>query len=145
MTDLAPRPVSAAAASTTPGVVTCAAYARGRRIADVPLDDIDRVLRSQDDAFIWIGLYEPGQELLRKVQREFGLHDLAIEDAHRAHQRPKLEQYDGALFVVLHTVQISAQVQQLEFGETHLFVGQRYVISVRHGASTSYTQVRARC
>jgi len=126
------------------GVVACAAYADGRRVREVALEDISEVLQ-QPEQFVWIGLLEPSEELLRVVQREFSLHDLAIEDAHRAHQRPKLEQYDGALFVVLHTVQINAQVQQLEFGETHLFVGQRYVISVRHGASTSYTQVRARC
>ena len=108
MTDLAPRPV--VASPTAPGVVTCAAYARGRRIADVPIDDIDRLLRANPDAFIWIGLYEPGQDLLKKVQREFGLHDLAIEDAHRAHQRPKLEQYEESLFVVLRTAQVTRSV-----------------------------------
>jgi magnesium transporter len=129
---------------TMGGVVACAAYADGRRVREVALEDISEVLE-QPEQFVWIGLLEPSEELLRVVQREFSLHDLAIEDAHRAHQRPKLEQYDGALFVVLHTVQINAQVQQLEFGETHLFVGPRYVISVRHGASASYTQVRARC
>jgi magnesium transporter len=129
---------------TMGGVVACATYADGRRVREVAIEDISEVLQ-QPGQFVWIGLLEPSEELLRVVQREFSLHDLAIEDAHRAHQRPKLEQYDGALFVVLHTVQINSQVQQLEFGETHLFVGQRYVISVRHGASASYTQVRARC
>ncbi len=148
MTDLAPRPVrTAPVSSTTPGVVTCAAYARGRRIADVPLDDIDRVLHSQD-AFIWIGLYEPSQELLHKVQREFGLHDLAIEDAHRAHQRPKLEQYEESLFIVLRTPQLTHvddDALKLHFGETHIFVGERYVVTVRHGSHRSHSELRARC
>src|SRR5207237_359465 len=108
--------------------------------------DIDRLLRSQD-AFIWIGLYEPDQDLLRKVQREFGLHDLAIEDAHRAHQRPKLEQYEESLFVVLRTAQVSTTDGEvrLEFGETHVFVGERYLVTVRHGSQRSYADLRARC
>jgi magnesium transporter len=129
---------------TMGGVVACAAYAHGRRVREIALENISEVLKDPEQ-FVWIGLLEPSEELLRVVQREFSLHDLAVEDAHRAHQRPKLERYDEALFVVLHTVHINAQVQELEFGETHLFVGPRYVISVRHGASASYTQVRARC
>jgi magnesium transporter len=147
MTDLAPRPVGTSPErGTQRGVVTCAAYAKGRRVADVALDDIDRVLRSQD-AFIWIGLYEPDQPLLLKVQREFGLHDLAIEDAFRAHQRPKLEQYEESLFVVLRTARITHQDDTLglEFGETHVFVGERYVVTVRHGSQRSYADLRARC
>jgi magnesium transporter len=132
--------------ATTRGVVTCAAYAGGRRVAEVPLDDIDRVLRDSDGGFIWIGLYEPDQELLRKVQSEFGLHDLAIEDAHRAHQRPKLEQYEKSLFIVLRTAQLIQKDGQLdvEFGETHVFVGGSYVVTVRHGSQRSYADLRAR-
>ncbi|HEY7363534.1 MAG TPA: magnesium/cobalt transporter CorA [Methylomirabilota bacterium] len=126
------------------GVVTCAAYAGGRRIADVTLDDISEVLKQDDERFIWIGLHEPDGPLLRKVQAEFGLHDLAIEDALRAHQRPKLELYDGSLFVVLRTVRMEPG-RQLETGETHIFVGSRYIISVRHGSSLSYSAVRTRC
>ena len=124
------------------GVVACVAYAGGRRVGDVALADISEMLKQ--DRFVWIGLHEPDEELLRVVQSEFGLHDLAIEDAHRAHQRPKLEMYDGALFVVLHTVQPDTATNRLEFGETHLFVGPRYIISVRHGASLPYGEVRAR-
>jgi magnesium transporter len=127
------------------GVVACVAYADGRRVGEVALEDISEVL-AQPGPFVWIGLHEPSEEVLRLVQREFGLHDLAVEDAHRAHQRPKIEQYDGALFVVLHTVSVNPDGEQLEFGETHLFAGPRYIISVRHGASsTPYAQVRARC
>ena len=126
------------------GVVACAAYANGRRVREVDLEDISEVLK-EPDQFVWIGLNEPSEELLRVVQHEFSLHDLAVEDAHRAHQRPKLERYNDALFVVMHTVGVNAQLRELEFGETHLFVGPRYVVSVRHGASAPYTQVRARC
>jgi magnesium transporter len=124
--------------------VNCAAYAGGRRIADVEIQAINTVLK-QEDRFIWIGLHEPSADLLKQVQHEFGLHDLAIEDAHRAHQRPKLERYDDSLFVVLRTVQGEGGPGQLHFGETHIFVGPRYVVSVRHGSSLTYTAVRSRC
>jgi magnesium transporter len=126
------------------GMVACVAYADGRRLGDVGIEDISEVLK-QPDRFVWIGLHEPDAELLRIVQEEFGLHDLAIEDALRAHQRPKLEVYDGSLFVVLHTVQPDPATKRLSFGETHLFVGPRYVVGVRHGPSMGYREVRARC
>jgi magnesium transporter len=125
-------------------IVNCAAYANGRRVADVQIDEIEQALK-QEDRFVWIGLHEPEEELLRTVQLAFGLHDLAIEDAHLAHQRPKLERYEDSLFVVLRTAQMNREQHRIEFGETHLFVGARYVVSVRHGASLSYAQVRARC
>jgi magnesium transporter len=124
------------------GVVNCAAYAAGKRVADVKIQDISEVLK-QKDCFIWVGLHEPGEELLRQVQDAFGLHDLAVEDAHRAHQRPKLERYGDALFVVLRTAQM--QQETIQCGETHIFVGPRYVVSVRHGSSLAYTAVRERC
>ncbi|MBI2468546.1 MAG: magnesium/cobalt transporter CorA [Candidatus Rokubacteria bacterium] len=126
------------------GVVNCAAYAGGRRIADVEIEDISEVLK-QEDRFVWIGLHEPDAELLRQVQQEFGLHDLAVEDAARAHQRPKLERYDDALFVVLKTFQMNRAERRIDSGETHLFLGARYLVSVRHGASLSYAEVRTRC
>jgi magnesium transporter len=136
--------VSDAPRGAADGVVNCAAYSAGRRVADVEIKELGEVLR-QPDRFIWIGLHEPGEDLLRQVQEQFGLHDLAIEDAHRAHQRPKLELYGDALFVVLRTAQMSRSRGRIEFGETHLFVGTRYVVSVRHGASLSYADLRARC
>ena len=125
-------------------VVNCAAYAAGKRVADVDISQIREVLQ-QPDRFVWVGLHEPDEELLRRVQAEFGLHDLAIEDAHLAHQRPKLERYGDSLFVVLRTVQVDRTRRRGVFGETHLFVGARYLVSVRHGASLPYTEVRARC
>jgi magnesium transporter len=125
-----------------PGVVASAAYVAGRRVAEVPLQDIGEWARKPGHV-VWIGLHEPSLELLRQLQAEFGLHDLAIEDALKAHQRPKVEQYGDALFIVARTAQMLDG--RIAFGETHLFVGHGYVVSVRHGASTSYTPVRERC
>ena len=126
------------------GVINCAAYSDGRRVADLPLADV-RAALGKGDRFVWIGLFEPHADVLRLVQQEFGLHDLAIEDALTAHQRPKLEQYDGSLFVVLRTAQLGGADRGLELGETHVFVGSRYVISVRHGSLKSHVGLRARC
>ncbi len=131
-------------ASSRGPVVACAAYAGGCRVADVAIEDISEVL-TQHDRFVWIGLYEPDEPLLKEVQAEFGLHDLAIEDAHLAHQRPKLERYGDSLFIALRTAQPDRDQRRIAFGETHLFVGARYVVSVRHGASLSYADVRTRC
>ena len=92
---------------------------------------------------VWIGLHEPSAELLDQVQAQFNLHPLAIEDAGKAHQRPKLEQYEAGLFIVARTAQLVNG--RVAFGETHLFVGKGYLVSVRHGASVSYAAVRKRC
>ena len=131
-------------ASAVGAIVNSAAYCEGRRVADVEIKDIGRVL-SDPDRFIWIGLHEPDEDLLRDVQREFGLHDLAIEDAHSAHQRPRLERNGDALFVVLRTAQRDREQYRIVFGETHIFVGSQYLVSVRHGPSLTYADVRARC
>src|SRR5258705_2672856 len=90
-----------------PGVIDSAAYAQGLRVATVEIADISEELK-HEDRFVWVGLYEPDENLLREIQEELGLHDLAIEDAHCAHQRPKLEQYENCLFVVLRTAQLVA-------------------------------------
>ena len=129
---------------TGPAVVNCAVYEAGRRVADIPIADISEAVK-EPGRFVWVGLYEPDAPLLREIQQEFGLHDLAIEDALRAHQRPKVEQYGDSLFVVLRTAQLAGEPPRVEIGETHLFVGPRFVVSVRHGASRSYAEVRAQC
>lgn len=126
------------------GIVNCVAYAEGRKIRDVSLGETSEVLQA-GDGFVWIGLHEPDEQLLRKAQDEFKLHDLAVEDAHAAHQRPKLEEYGDSLFVVLRTAHADPETHEVAFGETHVFVGPRYVVTVRHGASLSYGEVRARC
>ncbi|PYM98369.1 MAG: magnesium and cobalt transport protein CorA [Candidatus Rokuibacteriota bacterium] len=125
-------------------VVNSVAYAGGRRVGEVAIADISEVLKLSD-RFVWIGLHEPDASLLAEVQGEFGLHDLAIEDAARAHQRPKLERYGESLFVVLRTAHLDRESGGIDFGETHLFVGPAYVVSVRHGPSLPYVEVRSRC
>ena len=127
-------------------VIASVAYSNGRKVADVLLDEISETIK-QPGTFVWIGLYEPDQPLLRKVQEEFGLHDLAIEDALSAHQRPKIERYENSLFVVLRTAQLAAPSTtcSVEYGETHIFIGRNYVVTVRHGYATTFASVRGRC
>ena len=116
-------------------VINCAAYDREGRRRDISLDAISDVLAVDDGSFVWVGLYEPEEALLDKLQEEFGLHDLAVEDAHHAHQRPKIEAYGNSLFVAVHTAQVVDG--HIRFGETHVFLGPRYLVTVRHGASLS--------
>ena len=123
-------------------VVNCAAYQGGCRVAEIDLEQA-RKLDTSDGRFVWIGLHEPDQPLLRTVQQRFGLHDLAIEDALRAHQRPKLEIYGDTLFIVVRTALL--QDRKLRCGETHIFAGRGHVVTVRHGSTTAYKEVRARC
>ena len=125
-------------------VINCAAYSKGRRVSNIQIREVAEVLK-QSDKFVWIGLHEPDEELLAQVQQEFSLHDLAIEDAHSAHQRPKLENYGDSLFIVLRTAQISNKEHRIDFGETHFFLGENFIVTVRHGSSLAYTEVRNRC
>lgn len=124
-------------------IINCAAYSEGKRIADINLSDVHTVLKEKD-RFVWIGLHEPSEDILNRVQREFNLHELAVEDAHRAHQRPKVELYADSIFVVLRTAQTN-QEHHTEFGETHFFVGNNFIVVIRHGSDVPYTEVRARC
>jgi magnesium transporter len=123
-------------------VVNCSAYAKGRKAASLDIDDLHSEML-KEDTFVWIGLQEPGDDMLKRIQKVFGLHDLAIEDAHRAHQRPKLEAYGDVLFIVLRTAQMNGHV--IDLGETHFFLGNNFLITIRHGSSLSYVDVRARC
>jgi magnesium transporter len=125
-----------------PGVVAASVYAGGRRVVDIGIEEAEAWSKKKDHV-VWIGLLEPGKELLERVAARLHLHPLAIEDASNAHQQPKVEQYGDALFVVARTAQMSEG--QIAFGETHIFVGSGYVVSIRHGASTSYKAVRERC
>ena len=123
-------------------IINSVAYRDGSKIGDVSLDKIGPLL-AETGTFLWLGLHEPDEALLREVQQKFGLHELAIEDALHAHQRPKLETYGDTVFVVLNTAQLVDE--QVTFGETHLFVGHNFIVSVRHGASTSYSTLRQKC
>ena len=135
-------PLSAQPPANEPGVVAASVYAGGKRVADIRIDEADAWSKKKGHV-VWVGLHEPSKELLERVAVQLHLHPLAIEDASNAHQQPKVEQYGDALFVVARTAQIADG--QIAFGETHLFVGAGYVVSVRHGASTSYKAVRERC
>ncbi len=123
-------------------VVNCVWYDRTGARHDIGLDAISEVLAAHEDGFVWVGLYEPEDEVLDKLQQEFGLHDLAVEDAQYAHQRPKVEAYGNSLFVAVNTAQVVND--RIVYGETHAFLGPRYLITVRHGASLSYAAARAR-
>lgn len=124
-------------------VVNCAAYTRDGQRLDIALEQVSDVLAVDDGSWVWVGLHEPDEALLDQLQEEFDLHDLAVEDAHHAHQRPKIEAYGNSLFIVVHTAQ--ALRGHVAFGETHVFMGPRYLLTVRHGASLSYAPVRSRC
>jgi len=125
-----------------PMIVNCVAYSsKGERVRDITLDEISDVL-AEPEGFVWVGLHEPTDGVLEKLQEEFGLHDLAVEDAQHAHQRPKIDAYGDSLFIALHTSQLVGG--RIAFGETHVFLGQRYLLTVRHGASLSYAPARLR-
>lgn len=132
----------AAAPANPPCVINCTWYGEDGTLRNLPLDSISDALEASDKGFVWVGLYEPDDAVLEKVQAEFGLHDLAIEDTRKAHQRPKVETYGNSLFVVVHTAQVVEE--RIRYGETHAFLGPRYLVTVRHGASLSYAPVRAR-
>ena len=123
-------------------IVNSVAYRHGQSLGEIAIDEISGLIQ-QPDIFVWLGLHEPDEALLLKIQGEFGLHELAIEDAHHAHQRPKIETYSGSLFIVLKTAQLEAG--EVAYGETHLFVGPNFLVTVRHGASSSYAHMLQRC
>ena len=123
-------------------IMKCVAYQNGVSIGDVTIDDISEVLK-REHTFVWLGLLEANRELLIKIQEEFGLHDLAIEDASTAHQRPKIEEFGDTLFMVLHTAHLDGD--EVKFGETHMFLGPRFLVTVRHGDFRSHSKIRARC
>jgi magnesium transporter len=123
-------------------IVSSTAYRRGLSLGQVKLEDISELVKDPA-TFLWLGLHEPSVELLRQVQDEFSLHELAVEDALHAHQRPKLEHYGDSLFLVLDTARLVDG--RVHFGETHVFVGRNFIVTVRHGASAGYAPVRQRC
>ena len=125
-----------------PGVVACALYCDGRRVRDIAVEEIG-AFAGRDGGIVWLGLHEPDAALLGAIQAQLGLHELLIEDANQAHQRAKLDVYDNVLFIVLRTAQLGSE--GIRYGETHLIVGKGFVVSIRHGASASYAEVRQRC
>ncbi|MET9568620.1 magnesium and cobalt transport protein CorA [Streptomyces virginiae] len=126
-------------------IVDCAIYRDGRR-AKGPEDFSDALdeARASGDAFLWIGTYEPTEAEFDHVRREFGLHPLAVEDALNAHQRPKLEVYDDSLFVVLKPVVYDEATDTVTAGELMVFIGDSFVVTVRHGEGAPLAAVRHR-
>lgn len=130
-------------------VVDCAVYVDGERLPGqfTPLDAITEV-RSRREGFVWIGLYEPGQAQLQGIAEVFGLHELAVEDAVTAHQRPKLDRYDETLFMVLKTVRYiehespTTANEIVETGEIMAFLGRQFIVTVRHGKHSSLASLR---
>lgn len=123
-------------------IVNCVAYQDGRRLANIPVSEIHSYI-SHKDCFVWVALNDATTEELQSMQEEFGLHDLALEDAQHGHQRPKIEEYDASLFTVLHMIERSGD--ELTVGEVGIFVGANYVLSVRSRAERGFTDVRYRC
>ncbi|WP_301129174.1 magnesium/cobalt transporter CorA [Streptomyces cacaoi] len=126
-------------------IVDCALYRGGKR-ADRPPDfpAALREAREAGDAFLWIGLYEPTEAEFARVSRDFGLHPLAVEDSLRAHQRPKLETYADSLFLVLKPIAYEEETGELSTGELMVFVGDSFVLTVRHGRANPLGAVRER-
>ena len=126
-------------------IVDCAHYRAGVRQHEgpLPLEEAARCCVGGDE-FVWLGLKEPGESELAKVGELFGLHELALEDAENAHQRPKLEDYGDSVFVVLRTARYDDEREEVEFGEIHLFAGSGYVIAVRHGEASELGPARRR-
>ena len=126
-------------------VVDAALYRDGRRVDSPPtVAETARRLRDQPGTMAWIGLYRPAEAQLLAVADEFGLHELAVEDAIVAHQRPKLERYGDTLFAVLRPARYLDDVEEVEFGEIHLFVGANFVLTVRHSQAPDLAAVRRR-
>ncbi|RFU87234.1 magnesium and cobalt transport protein CorA [Streptomyces triticagri] len=126
-------------------IVDCAIYRKGRRTeASGDFSDSLSEARTSGDAFLWIGLHEPTADEFDRVTHEFGLHPLAVEDALKAHQRPKLEVYDDSLFVVLKPVVYDDVADTVTAGEVMVFIGDSFVVTVRHGAGAPLAAVRHR-
>jgi magnesium transporter len=123
-------------------LINCAAYQNGKKLADIPMDQI-HLFVSRPDCFVWVALKDPEAAELELMQAEFGLHDLAVEDALKGHQRPKIEEYGQSLFVVLQMVENGGE--ELNVGEVCIFVGTNYVLSVRQRAKQGFVEVRKRC
>jgi len=122
-------------------LVNCAAYQDGRKLGDIQPSEISNYV-SRPECFVWVALYEPSPEELDAMQEEFGLHELAVDDARHGHQRPKIEEYGDCLFAVLQTVEAAGD--DLKVGEVAIFVGRNYVLSIRRGTERGFADVRAR-
>jgi len=126
-------------------VINCVAYQNGKKLADISVEAISDYV-GRPDCFVWVALFDPGDDELALMAEEFGLHELAVEDARKGHQRPKIEEYGASMFTVLQTVDIDPANPDGDFivGEVAVFVGRNYVMSVRKKTLHGFQSVRAR-
>ncbi|CDG84936.1 magnesium/cobalt transporter CorA [Janthinobacterium agaricidamnosum] len=122
-------------------LINCVAYQDGKKLADIPIEAISDYVE-RPDCFVWVALRDAQPEELKQMQQEFNLHELAVEDAQRGHQRPKIEEYGDSLFAVVQTVEMVGD--ELVLGEVDIFVGENYVLSARSHSSQGFLGVRAR-
>lgn len=123
-------------------LINCVAYQEGKRLHDIPVEDISEYIQ-HPDCFVWVALRDAEPAELQQMQHEFGLHDLAVEDARNGHQRPKIEEYGDSLFAVIHTVEVIEG--ELLVGEVAIFIEKNYALSVRNRSQQGFLGVRARC
>lgn len=123
-------------------LINCVAYQNGVKLADLPVEEISDYLE-QPDCFVWVALRDATDAELEKMQEEFGLHDLAVEDAHHGHQRPKIEEYGDTLFLVMHLLEVVNS--EISVGEVSVFIGRNFILSVRNRSNQSFLGVRERC
>jgi magnesium transporter len=122
-------------------LINCVAYQEGKKLSDITVEAISDYIQIPD-TFVWVALREPENAELATMQEEFGLHELAVEDAMRGNQRPKIEEYGESLFVVVQTVELAGD--ELNVGEVDIFVAQNYVLSSRNNVNRGFLGVRAR-
>ncbi|TRW95628.1 magnesium and cobalt transport protein CorA [Paracoccus sp. M683] len=120
-------------------IISAYLYREGVCTAEVSLDEAPPPARPGD--FVWVGLFEPAEQELRALQASYGLHPLAVEDALKAHEQPKVEIFGDQLFVVARTAQLEGD--RIAYGETAIFVGHNHIITVRHGSARAHTELRA--
>ncbi len=123
-------------------LINCVAYRDGKKLADIPVSQI-HLFVNEPGCFVWVAIKDPDPGELEAMQKEFGLHDLAVEDAQHGHQRPKIDEYGQSLFIVLHMIESSGE--ELNVGEVCIFVDSNYVLSVRHRSQQGFVDVRKRC
>ncbi len=123
-------------------LINCIAYENGRKLTDLPVEQISDYL-ARPDCFVWVALKDATPEEMAQMKEEFSLHELAVEDANHGGQRPKVEEYDDEVFVVMHLIE--EREGKLEVGEVHAFVGRNYILSVRNRSTKDFLGVRARC
>lgn len=122
-------------------LINCVAYQEGKKLSDITVESISDYIQIPG-CFVWVALREPERDELAVMKEEFGLHELAVEDAQRGNQRPKIEEYGDSLFVVVRTVELDGQ--ELVEGEVDIFVAENYVLSSRNNVARGFLGVRAR-